>query len=84
MTEQTNTGDTGFKIDRNVPLPPARATDIGILATARKLEVGDSFFVPGKDSQALHSRVHRLKPRKFSVRTETLKGVKGTRVWRVM
>lgn len=78
-----------FKIDKNVPIPSRSKHTVSKYPFAQ-LEVGDSFFAPGKKNTGFSGivqnfyRNHRDKTDcKFSIRTVVEKGVKGVRIWRV-
>lgn len=73
-----------FKIERGVKLPPpswGRKKKYPI----DQLEVGDSFFVPGKvHTQLSGVRANAIrKGIKLSVRNETVDGISGVRVYRI-
>lgn len=67
-----------LKIDKNVPLPPIQT----IKYPFPFMEVGDSFFAPGKDSSFFGTYVTKYPGRKFTTRVVTEKLVKGVRIWR--
>lgn len=73
-----------LEIQKNVPMPPGRFC--GTTDVMTRLEVGDSFFLPGVTSRVAWSRVggiaHRLKI-KLTTRTVTENGISGIRVWRI-
>lgn len=70
-----------YKIETGVPTPPRaqkrRKYPLG------DMSVGDSFFVPGGDSQTIGASWRRFKPKLFTARTVTENGIKGVRVWRL-
>jgi hypothetical protein len=49
----------------------------------RKIEIGESFFVPGRTSQTLKGCVAHMKDRKFSFKQISLRGQVGCKVTRV-
>ncbi len=49
----------------------------------RTMEVGDSFFAPGKTTEAMRKTGNRYRPMKFKRRTVFLCGIRGVRVWRI-
>jgi hypothetical protein len=49
----------------------------------KHIEVGESFFVPGRTAHDMHSCAHYQKPLKFRCRTITRKDVVGVKVTRV-
>lgn len=71
-------------IDKNIPPPTTGAK--GNKYPIEALEVGDSFFVPGKrpaEISACYFRKALTLRRKFTARTLEENGVKGCRVWRI-
>ena len=80
-----------YKIDDDVPLPPGREGRMGpVGATIKALNVGGSFFAPGKTPNTVGGSLNPYKAqgKSFltSTRTEphpdTLEPVKGVRIWR--
>jgi hypothetical protein len=73
-----------IKIEKNVPFPSRRNK-----YPISDMEVGDSFFVPGKKSTQAGAIVfkHVQKGKKFSSRTCTQEvngeTVNGVRIWRI-
>lgn len=69
-----------YQIDKNVPLPPRRNSNI--TATLRKLEVGDSVFMQvgrtGVYSQAARIGI------KITVQSTVENGKSGIRIWRTV
>lgn len=73
-----------IQIDKNVPLTTHRR------GRARKypfssMEVGDSFFVPGKSTLGISGSVSQARKAfggSYATRTVTENGVSGVRVWR--
>ena len=49
----------------------------------RQIKIGESFFVPGRNSQTLKGCVAHMKDRKFSFRQISLRGRVGCKVTRV-
>lgn len=75
---------TNIQIDKNVPMPEDTRTTASTYPF-EQMEVGDSFFVPGKkrtqmDNACGHWR--KKKGWKFTVNARTEEGVLGCRVWR--
>ena len=73
-----------IKIDKEIPMPESRSTGTSIYPF-EDLEIGDSFFVPGKsraqmDNACGHWR--KKKGWKFTVERRTENDVIGARVWR--
>lgn len=74
-----------YAIDSSVPIPDMHGGR-GILKYPFPLmQVGDSFFVPGRNSQGVKGTINywNRAGRKFTTRTRTENGVYGVRVWRV-
>ena len=69
-----------IKIDQNVPLPQ-KNTFGALKYPFRKMEIGDSFFIPNRSSTGISTDIY--KPKKFTMRAVTENGVKGVRVWRI-
>jgi hypothetical protein len=69
-----------IKIDKNIPVPSRGARRRYPIAT---MKIGDSFFVPGVEAQALSSTIANNRPKKFTRRTVVERGIRGVRVWRV-
>ena len=73
-----------IKIDKEIPMPESRSTGTSIYPF-EDLEVGDSFFAPGKsraqmDNACGHWR--KKKGWKFTIEGRTENDVIGARVWR--
>lgn len=73
-----------IKIDKDVPLPEgaARSTTYPF----EDMEINDSFFVPGKNSDQLTNAASHWRKKNgwsFACRNTEEEGVKGARVWRV-
>ena len=68
-----------FKIEKNIPMP----TNRGPVSRypLKDMEIGDSFFVAGRDHAARNIRgvLQRHRPKRFSVRMQD----GGIRVWRI-
>ena len=72
------TKPTKFKIEKGVPKPfPGRR-----LLPWREMEIGDSFFVPGKTTTLASVANRYYAPNRYESHTVTENGVKGCRVWR--
>jgi len=77
-----------IEIDKDIPIP-VRNGNLGpkYAHIVRKLEIGDSFWVPkdsvGKGFQSAIRALARAIPIKTITRTELKDGVAGWRVWRV-
>lgn len=66
-----------IKIDKNVPIPSAQRK--GSKYPWAQMQVGDSFFVPGK-AKGLYQAA-KANNIKITVRTVKEKGKEGVRVW---
>ena len=66
-------------IEKNIPVPTRAKHGTGITATARKMEVGDSFLVEGPARKGIYTYLRYLAPMRFT--TRTVDG--GIRIWRV-
>lgn len=79
---EINNGE--IKVEKGFAIPTLKANS---KYPWHDLAIGDSFFVPGKliTQMSVTEPNRRLKPRKFTARTRTLKddGEEGVRVWRV-
>lgn len=68
-----------FTIEKGIPMPAKRAESNSLLNALRDMEVGDSFLIPLKTRNALHSYQkktgHTFSSRKISV--------DQARVWRI-
>jgi hypothetical protein len=65
-----------IKVDKDIPIPPRR-----LKYPWSTMEVGDSFFVPGKNSQSFGNTVQHA--RRTTGRTFTARKVEGgLRIWR--
>lgn len=49
----------------------------------RDMQVGDSFFAPGRTTHSMHSCAAAYRPLRFRCKEIIIKGVHGTRVWRI-
>lgn len=49
----------------------------------RTMEIGDSFFAPGKTPHGMQNCGREYRPMRFRCKTVVRGGIKGTRVWRV-
>lgn len=79
MAKPKLVASTEIKIDKGVPCPSRRNR----IWPFPEMEIGDSFFAPGKSGANLHVASRSAPSFKFTTRTVTENGVKGTRVWRV-
>ena len=80
-----------IKIEKNIPIPERHQLE-GITTALKKMEIGDSFFLPGVNQNAITNRTSQLRRQanfqnhKFVTehREEEIEGVKtaGVRVWR--
>lgn len=62
-----------IEIDKGVPLPPRSRANVRRIYPWREMEIGDSFFVPGKTANQMSpscGRVGRELNAKFAVRQE--------------
>ena len=69
-----------LKIEKGIPLPDASTPNAGFTATIKRMEVGDSFFMPGKQPNISGrlSYLQKTTERKFATRKEG----DGVRIWR--
>ena len=75
-----------IRIDSDISLPSPKGGAGVVKYPFRQLEVGQSFFVPGKTQADLSGSIgaaRRAMGRKFATRRVTEDGVTGTRVWRL-
>lgn len=74
-----------YAIDTAVPIPDPRGGLGKLKYPFPMMNVGDSFFVPGRGSQGVKGSINywNARGRKFTTRTRTENGVYGVRVWRV-
>jgi hypothetical protein len=72
-----NNDDNMIEIESGIPIPEPKWSSKKY--PIKEMEVGDSFFAPGRKSTTMHPNFHRYKPRKFRCRKEG----DGVRVWRV-
>lgn len=75
-----------IKIDKGVPLPEPSKRGPKHVYPWEKLQVGDSFFVPGKKTNTFGGQLTRFKKSagiKCVIRTVTENNVKGVRIWRI-
>jgi hypothetical protein len=85
MRPPTEMDKTMITIDKDKPMP----NGFGVRGKYpfAELDVGHSFFVPGKTTSGISSSVAnartRMHGRKFVTNTVTENGVTGVRVWRV-
>jgi hypothetical protein len=73
-----------IKIDKGIPIAPNTSGRRAIYPWA-EMQIGDSFFVPGKTTRQFAGHFSRAKARysmNFVVRVVTENEVTGVRVWR--
>jgi hypothetical protein len=73
---------TTYNIDDNVPMRSPHRSKYPLAV----MEIGQSFFVPGKNINGMTSIVayaQKATGRRFSCRARVEKGLTGVRVWRV-
>lgn len=70
-----------FEIDTDIPIPTQRACR-RMTYPLRDLEVGQSFFAPGKKRVNVGFMIRKLAPKRFVTQIRTEDGVTGIRVWR--
>lgn len=66
--------------EKGIPRPP-QTNGRPVRYPTRTMDVGDSFFVAGKNERAFSFT--RLKPKRFSTRIVVENGERGVRVWRI-
>ena len=72
-----------MKIDKHVPLPPPDETDNRTKYAFRSMEVGDSFYIEGKEAgHRVRAAARNMTRRSRLVLTVRREG-SGVRVWRV-
>lgn len=74
-----------IKIDKGVPLPEPKRGRKGTYPWD-ELQVGDSFFVPGKTCNTFGGFLTRLKKAggiECVIRSVTENDIKGVRIWRI-
>ena len=49
----------------------------------RRMDVGESIFIPGVNANRVCKRLSNFKPLRFKTRTVVSGGVMGARVWRI-
>lgn len=84
MTDKTETAKTKFEVEKNIPIPkmktgPGRSS----IYPWEELEVGDSFFVPGKTPKQMSGLASSRSKRGDGVKFKTRSVEGGCRVWRV-
>ena len=78
-----------FTISKDIPLPPRPAPPTGRKYPIAELEVGHSFFEPGRSRQRLRNAAnwyrqsHGAMHRTFECRQRIEDGIDGCRIWRV-
>lgn len=77
----TDTDPPDTSIESGLPISPTfRASKYPL----DDLEVGDSFFMPGRGmSSRLCNASHRWRPKEFTARKVNENGIIGGRIWRV-
>jgi hypothetical protein len=76
-----------YVIEKGIPVPTSQQRGLtGIAAVLEKCEVGDSFFVPGKNATQVSGNLcpFRKQNKRFACRTREENGVLGVRVWRIV
>lgn len=67
-------------IDKGIPIPPlVSESRTGLSETLRKMEVGDSVFLSGREDTKLNIYYSRLPDKQFTAR----KTLGGVRIWRI-
>lgn len=77
---------TLIPVDQGVPIPDSRFQWFGgTRYPFKQMEVGDSFFVPGKTIQDLKGPLNYASCdcRRFTTRRVTENGITGLRIWRI-
>lgn len=74
-----------IKVDKGVPMPPARSVVQSVYPWADLKEVGDSFFVPGLSTSRRRGLFSCAKRRGVRINTRVTEenGLEGVRVWLV-
>lgn len=77
-----------IKVEENIPLPPSATMKGSSKYPFKKLEIGDSFFIPVKEGKAIESLQRSIISTnqtgiKITTRTIAENGVRGIRTWRV-
>lgn len=74
---------TLFPVEPGLPIPESRIWRRKY--PFKQMEVGDSFFVPGKTIQDLKGPLNyaRCDCRRFTTRRVTENGITGLRIWRI-
>lgn len=70
-----------YTIDKNVEMPSGKTE-----WPFKDMEVGDSFFAPGKNTRQLQnasSHYRKIAGMKFRAAAVTEDGVEGARIWRI-
>ena len=71
-----------WTIDTNIPIPKPRSGHKAYYPW-KELEIGESFFVPGKRKATGAYRIKDCETRKFISERRVEDGVEGVRVWRI-
>jgi len=69
-----------FKIEKDKKIPSIHGKEKYPL---KDMEIGDSFFIPGKTSGSMSMIFKRIPDKKFTCRSLVEDQVKGIRVWRI-
>lgn len=76
-----------FEIEKNVPLPDHKAGETGFAATLQRMEVGESFLLPGghKKSNQISSAFSKFAQTRAGAgkRFAQRKRPEGIRIWRM-
>ena len=68
---------TEYKIEDGIPMPKMR--NKGLIPTLRKLQIGQSIFVPGRNATSVSPSFYAARPARFCSRQ--IEG--GVRIWRI-
>lgn len=75
-----------YKIEKGIPIPEGCGRWGNAKYPWERMEVGDSFFVPGRaaaDMSGARQNAAKRFGRAYGTKNETKDGVRGVRVWRV-
>lgn len=73
-----------FEIQKGVPIPPRkRKNGVDSKYPFAAMDVGDSFFVPGRKPEAFRVSAQRFRPARFRPLASVEDGITGVRVWRI-
>jgi hypothetical protein len=70
-----------YEIERNIPIPQSRSGSSTL--PFDRLEIGDSFFAPGKTAGYIVNQARPHRPKKFTMRSVIENGTRGFRIWRI-